>query len=115
MKLSLEGDPATALLEALQDPRVQEALRQILPTGSTFIEPRYMTAEQYAARLHVAPRTVRSWWARGLPIVRIGDVVRVRVSEADAWLEQGGHVRGAVVQSLQQARLRKAGLTATRS
>jgi excisionase family DNA binding protein len=49
--------------------------------------PEYMTPDEYAARVHVTPRTVRKLVEDGMPSARIGRVLRVKVREADAWLE----------------------------
>ncbi|MBX3208430.1 MAG: helix-turn-helix domain-containing protein [Labilithrix sp.] len=47
--------------------------------------PSLMTIDAYAAHAHVSTATVRRWLRKGLPCVRRGHVVRIKVAEADAW------------------------------
>jgi hypothetical protein len=108
---SLKLDPQEllpVLVAALQHPEVRHALGlDAAPAAAP--DPRYMTDEEYGQRLRVATRTVRKWRGRGLPVVRIGSVVRVRVAEADAWVLAGGSVRLAVVKTLRELEIKRVG------
>lgn len=48
-------------------------------------EPLYVSPGEYAKRANVSIKTVRKWLRDGMPCVRRGRVVRVKVAEADAW------------------------------
>lgn len=50
----------------------------------------YATVSAFAEQLNVSVNTVRGWVKLGLPTVTVGRVVRVRVQEARAWLDEGG-------------------------
>jgi excisionase family DNA binding protein len=53
------------------------------------IEP-YMSQADVADYLRVSQRTVRRWvQEKGLPCHRIGDLVRFRRAEVDAWVGRG--------------------------
>jgi excisionase family DNA binding protein len=107
-KLTIEPDDLVpALLAALKHPDVLRALAagDRPPPAEP---PRYMTPKEYSARLRVSERTVRKWQRRGLPVVRVGSVVRVRVLEADAWLAGGAGVRAAVLRTLREVEARRA-------
>jgi excisionase family DNA binding protein len=92
-------DLVPALVLALQHPDVRAALGARVDAPAA---PRFLTPESYAARLQVSPRTVRKWAGRGMPVARVGGVVRVPVERADAWVESGGNVRAAVLRTLRQ-------------
>jgi hypothetical protein len=42
-----------------------------------------------ADHFQVSPRTVERWVADGMPCHRLGGSVRYRISECEAWLEEG--------------------------
>jgi excisionase family DNA binding protein len=46
----------------------------------------YSTIQDYALYRGVCKRTVRNWMHQGMPVFRMGRIVRVRWAEADAWL-----------------------------
>ena len=50
----------------------------------------YMSIDEYAHRRGVSRETVKRWKTRGLPCHNLGRIVRVRVAEADQWLENNG-------------------------
>lgn len=58
-------------------------------------EPIYMTPKEYAERAGVHEVTVRRWLKAGLPCLRQGRVVRVRVEEADRWTAAGAAAKAA--------------------
>ena len=49
----------------------------------------YLTTDQLAERLGLAPITVETWRKRGKgpPYVRLGRAVRYRISDVEAWAE----------------------------
>lgn len=55
---------------------------------------RLMRSEELAARLHVRPNTLR-WWVRrhGMPVVKLGRLVRFRPGDVAMWLEESGNRR----------------------
>jgi hypothetical protein len=55
----------------------------------------YLAPEEYADRAHVSIATVRRWLRAGLPCVRRGRVVRIKVAEADAWTPAEARDRSA--------------------
>lgn len=57
--------------------------------------PIYMSIEEYAAHASVSRQTVTRWLASGLPCVRRGRVVRIKVAEADAWTPADAIARSA--------------------
>ena len=104
-KLTLEPDDLLpALVEALQHTDVRRALG--LDERAPAAPPKYAPPAEYADRLRVSERSIRKWQRRGLPVVRIGSVVRVRVAEADAWLEEGGAVRAATLRTLRAVQMK---------
>lgn len=51
------------------------------------IEP-YLSQADVAEYLRVNPRTIRRWMQdKGMPCHRIGDLVRFRRAEVDAWVQ----------------------------
>ncbi len=61
------------------------------PAPDTPVTALYLTTTAYAQRHDVSARTVRRWLVLGLPHHKAGArVVRIHVSDADAWIEAGG-------------------------
>ncbi len=62
------------------------------PTDANVVQqlPAYETLSAFAARHAVALNTVRRWVSRGMPVVRLARIVRVKSDAADAWIEAGG-------------------------
>lgn len=58
-----------------------------VPRAEPEAEPRYLTVREFARRVRVHEETVRVWCRDGLPVLRVGRGVRVRVREAEAWLD----------------------------
>jgi hypothetical protein len=58
-------------------------------------DPIMLTPEDYAARADVSVETVRRWLKAGIPHVRRGHVVRIKVAEADAWTPSDEVLRSA--------------------
>ena len=81
------ADLREVALALLADPDVQTALRRVLHVEAT---PMRMTVKGFAAHWRVSPRQVIDLVTRGLPVVRIGRVVRVPVAQADAWVTKMG-------------------------
>ena len=54
------------------------------------LAPSYLPVHEYAARRRVSASTVRRWILFGLPVARAGRTVRVRVIDADRWIDAGG-------------------------
>jgi hypothetical protein len=52
------------------------------------VEPTHMTIATFARREAVSVATVRRWRDRGMPIRKTGNVIRIPVAEAEAWLAQ---------------------------
>jgi hypothetical protein len=79
------------ILALLADRDLREALRHALGIG----DPRsHVTLRQFAARWSVSQRLVHYWLRRGLPVVRIGRVVRIPGAQADEWVVQLAVTRG---------------------
>lgn len=56
----------------------------------TIAPPRFLSSDQAAEYLGVAPQTLRAWRylkRYALPYTRVGRLVRYRVADLDAWLE----------------------------
>lgn len=82
----------------MNEARVAAALRELAaafeaPDGPApaatvpAVAAEYMTPNEYAARVHVTPRTIRKLiQEEGMPSARVGRVLRVPVAAADAWL-----------------------------
>ena len=47
----------------------------------------YKTIKEYAEYRSVCVNTVRKWIGMGLPVFRMGKIVRVKWQEGDAWLD----------------------------
>lgn len=58
-------------------------------------DPIYLTPEEYSKRADVSVETVRRWLKAGLPHIRRGHVVRIKVAEADAWTPSDEVLRSA--------------------
>jgi excisionase family DNA binding protein len=58
-------------------------------------DPIYLTPDEYAQRSDVSVETVRRWLKAGLPHIRRGHVVRIKVAEADAWTPSDEVLRSA--------------------
>lgn len=85
MKLAL--DPAElrdVVLAVLAESEVQAALRHALQHPST--EVHALTTSAFAVRWSVSRRLVAQWLTEGLPVVRIGRLVRIPIAQADAWV-----------------------------
>lgn len=52
-------------------------------------EPIWLDVARFAERRGVSVSTVRKWLREGLPAARRERVVRIRVTEAEAWLDAG--------------------------
>ena len=51
----------------------------------------FLTVEELAERLKIAPGTIYNWVSRGeIPYVKIGRAVRFRRADIDAWIEGQG-------------------------
>ena len=56
--------------------------------------PAYMTVAAYAKHRACSPSTVKRWLKFGLPSARYGrGLVRVKVAEADRWVDSGAATR----------------------
>ena len=79
---------------------LREALVEVVPTlqagkGGGADSVQYLTVEKAAARLSVSKTTIREWLSKGwLRRYGVGALVRVRVDELDA-LMQNGAERGS--------------------
>ncbi len=84
MKLAVDTVELRGLaLALLADAEVRDALRVALAAEGG--RP-HATARQFAGRWSVSVRTVHYWIAQGLPVVRVGRVVRLPLVEGDAWV-----------------------------
>lgn len=46
-----------------------------------------LTIQELADKMRVHYQTVRSWMRRGLPVTKVGNVVRIDEKEAMEWLK----------------------------
>jgi len=87
------ADDASAAARALiQHLRLAvDELERILVGGAEprapLVEREVMKPGEYADRLRVSVRKVHGWIKKGMPHFEIEGRVRIRVREADAWLE----------------------------
>ncbi len=90
----VRGDEASAAARALiQHLRLAvDELERMLVGGAEprapLVEREVMKPGEYADRLRVSVRKVHAWIKKGMPHFQIEGRVRIRVLEADAWLEQ---------------------------
>jgi hypothetical protein len=54
------------------------------------VEVLFMDAAAFAARRSVSASTVKRWIRQGLPHARLGRIVRVKVADAERWLDNHG-------------------------
>ena len=47
-----------------------------------------VTRAELAKRLRVSKQTIGRWESEGLPVLRVGYVIRYRLPDVDRWLEQ---------------------------
>ena len=59
-------------------------------------DPRYLTPAEFADRLRVHVDTVGRWRRDGMPVLDLGRIWRVKVAEAERWLEARSAVDDAV-------------------
>jgi excisionase family DNA binding protein len=52
------------------------------------IKSGYITLDELAAYAAVSKMTLRRWIARDMPFYKYGRVIRVKISEFDAWILQ---------------------------
>ena len=46
-----------------------------------------LTIQEFADKMRVHYQTVRTWVRNGLPVTKIGNIVRINEEEAMAWLK----------------------------
>ena len=86
---------ADALADSLEQQTVANAIEESdvcpTPTDGGLREPTndYVTLEQYARHRGVGRTTVFTWIRSGLPSVKQGGTRRIRVRDADAFLDAG--------------------------
>lgn len=53
------------------------------------LEYTHVTAADFAQRMKVSTETVRRWVQQGMPVIRVGRMMRIKLADADAWLSRG--------------------------
>lgn len=48
-----------------------------------------LTIKEVAAIYKVTTKTIRNWIKKGLPCIRIGNVLRFDINEVDTWTKEG--------------------------
>ncbi len=56
--------------------------------GDKHMDLNLLTMEEVAEKLKVAPRTVYGWVCKGMPVMKIGGVLRFDPEEVMAWMKQ---------------------------
>lgn len=83
-------------LEALKA-SIDEQLRSMEPVATPQPAPAYMSVSEYAERVGVCEQTVRRMIGEGLPHARPRPrVIRIRVTDADAWIDSRSAGSGRV-------------------
>ena len=57
-------------------------------TPQRTIEPEYLNLDDLAHYCSVSKKTLRKWLGYGMPHYKVGRLVRVNVSEFNAWMRQ---------------------------
>lgn len=52
------------------------------------ITPEYLTLAELEIYSRVGKKTLKKWINRGMPVYKVGRLVRVNVSEFNAWMRQ---------------------------
>ena len=52
------------------------------------VTPEYLTLADLAIYSRVGKKTLKKWINRGMPVYKVGRLVRVNVSEFNAWMRQ---------------------------
>jgi excisionase family DNA binding protein len=52
------------------------------------IKPEYLSLDELARYCSVSKKTLRKWLGHGMPHFKVGRLVRVNVSEFNAWMKQ---------------------------
>lgn len=52
------------------------------------IAPEYLSLADLAVYASVCRNTLKIWAGRGLPVYQVGGVLRVKLSEFDAWMQK---------------------------
>jgi excisionase family DNA binding protein len=55
--------------------------------GGNFME-QYLNIIDIAKRYKVSTKTIRNWIKRGMPHLRIGNVIRFDISEVEQWIKE---------------------------
>ena len=76
-----------ALAEQMRD-LAERVLRETAPERpAPAVDALYLSIAQYGERRAVSASTVKRWIARGMPVVRVHRLIRVRVADADRWVD----------------------------
>ncbi len=52
------------------------------------VSPEYLTLADLAIYSRVGKKTLKKWINRGMPVYKVGRLVRVNVNEFNAWMRQ---------------------------
>lgn len=52
------------------------------------IDPEYMSLAELAQYCSVGKKTLKKWINRGMPVFKVGRLIRVKKCEFDAWMKQ---------------------------
>lgn len=106
---TLTADQRLALMAALAAGAVPT---NPSPTSPPPTEPIYLSVPAYAKRLGIGEATVRNMVRLGLPATHLPSSdggrtrVRIKVAEADAWVDAGGAAQGVARSATAAARQR---------
>ena len=72
--------------------------------------PEYMSFKELAAYCSVSIPTLKRWQKRGMPYCKVGNVVRIRRSDFDAWMGKaqfngtpGTRLKSALAEAMTEA------------